>query len=79
MLEKSGPGSYVVGLKQSIKMITAGKAKKVYLACDADFGLSSKISDACQENNVDIEISLTRAELGRLCKIEVGAAVVTIM
>lgn len=74
-----GPGSYVVGLKQSMKMITAKKAKKVYLACDADFYLSSKISDACQQNDVEMEISLTRVELGRVCKIEVGAAVVTLI
>ena len=79
MSQKLNPGSHVVGLKQSIKAINGGKAKKVYLAADADFFISAKVSDACADNGVDIEVSFTMEELGKMCKIEVGAAVVTIM
>ena len=79
MFEKLSPGSYVVGLKQSLKAIAAKRAKKVYLAADADFYISAKVSDACADNGVDIEVSFTLEELGKMCKIEVGAAVVTIM
>ena len=79
MSQKLNPGSYVVGLKQSIKAINGGRAKKVYLAADADFYISAKVSDACAQNGVDIEVSFTLEELGKMCKIDVGAAVVTIM
>ena len=79
MSEKFSSGSYVVGLKQSLKSISAKKAKKVFLASDADFYISSKVSDACADNGVDIEVSYTLEELGRMCKIDVGAAVVAIL
>ena len=72
-------GSFVAGLKQSLKMIQAGKAKKVYLASDADFYLSTKISDACIDKGTDIEVSYSMSELGKKCKIAVDAAVVTII
>lgn len=79
MIKKLSPASYVVGLKQSLKVISAKKAKKVFLASDADFYISSKVSDACADNGVDIEVSYTMEELGKMCKIDVGAAVVAIM
>ena len=79
MSQKLSPGSCVVGLKQSIKAINGGKAKKVYLAADADFYISAKVSDACADIGVDIEVSFTMEELGKMCKIDVGASVVTIM
>ena len=79
MSEKLSPGSYVVGLKQCIKSISAKKAKKVFLASDADYYISEKVSDACADNGVDIQVSYTMDELGKMSKIEVGAAVVTII
>lgn len=79
MSQKLNPGSCVVGLKQSIKAVNGGKAKKVYLASDADFYVSAKISDICADNGVDMEVSFTMDELGKMCKIDVGAAVVTII
>ena len=71
--------SFVAGLKQSLKMINSGKAKKVYLAADADFYISSKVSDACTETGTDIEVSFSKAELGKFCRIEVDAAVVAVL
>ncbi len=79
MSKDFGSALFVAGLKQSLKMITSQKAKKVYLAADADFYISSKISDACIETGTDIEVSFSKAELGKLCKIEVDAAVVAVL
>ncbi len=79
MSQKLSPGSYVVGLKQSLKAVVSGKAAKVLLACDADFHISAKISDACLESQVELEISLSKSELGKMCNIDVDAAVVTIL
>lgn len=71
--------AFVAGLKQSLKMINSEKAKKVYLAADADFYISSKISDACAQTGTDIEVSFSKSELGKLCRIEVDAAVVAVL
>ena len=79
MLEDLSHSSHVVGLKQSLKMLSAGKVKKVYLASDADFHVSSVISDACEENGTPLEVTLTKSELGRKCRIQVDAAVVAIL
>lgn len=79
MSQKLSPGSYVVGLKQSLKAISAGKALKVLLAGDADYRISSTVSDACLECEVELEISLSKSELGKMCSIDVDAAVVTIL
>lgn len=72
-------GTFVVGLKQSLKMIKAQKVSKVYLASDADYYLSSKVSDECIETGTDMEVSYSMSELGKKCKIAVGAAVVAIL
>ena len=79
MSEESGLNSYVAGLKQSLKMLRAGKAAKVYLASDADFYISAKISEECGQTGTELEVSFSKSELGRICKIEVDAAVVTIL
>lgn len=70
---------FVAGLKQSLKSIKSGKAKKVYLAADADFYISSTISDACAQTGTDIEVSFSKSELGKFCRIEVDAAVVAVL
>jgi len=77
--QKFSPGSYVVGLKQSIKMIQSRRAKKVYLASDADFHILRQVSDICLSNEVCNDTSFTKSELGKMCKIEVGASVVTLL
>ena len=74
-----GSALFVAGLKQSLKAVTNGKAKKVYLASDADFYVSSKVSDICADTGTDIEVSFSKSELGKFCKIDVDAAVVTIL
>ncbi len=78
-MQKLQANSYVAGLKQSLKMIKEGKAAEVYLASDADFILSSKISDACLEKGIQPISSHTKSELGKICRLDVDTAVVTIL
>ena len=64
----------VVGAKQLRKALAAGKVFKVYLAENADPAIVEPLMALCQFNQVEFAWVRSMAELGRLCKIEVGAA-----
>ena len=67
-----------VGLKQSIKKIRSGEAKKVFVALDASLSLVDEIRNACSEHNIPINEVSEMKELGRAAGIDVGAAVVAV-
>ena len=67
----------VIGVKQSARAIRAGRAKRVFLACDADRLLTDPIRGAC--DGLPLEEGYTMAQLGRACGIAVGAAVVAVL
>ena len=67
----------VVGVKQSMRALREGRAKKVYFACDADPQLLKKVEELCAEYQVDTVHGATMAELGSAGGIAIGAAVVT--
>ena len=67
-----------VGLKQSIKKIKSGEAKKVFVAMDASPSLVDEIRDACTEYNIPVKEVSEMKELGRAAGIDVGAAVVAV-
>ena len=67
----------VIGVKQSARAIRAGRAKRVFLACDADRLLTDPIRSAC--GGLPVEEGYTMAQLGRACGIAVGAAVVAVL
>ena len=79
MLEELKSAKFVVGLKQSLKMLEAGKVKKAYVADDVDFFVAGKIEAACEKNGVEIEKAMSKHELGKLCKIDVDAAIVSVL
>ena len=78
MLSELQTQDKTVGLKQSIKKIRRGEAKKVVIALDAAPGLSDEISLARGEHNIPIEEVSEMKELGRAAGIDVGAAVVAV-
>ena len=67
----------VIGVKQSARAIRAGRARRVFLACDADRLLTDSIRSAC--GGLPVEEGYTMAQLGRACGIAVGAAVVAVL
>lgn len=74
------PGCRVmVGMKQLRKALAAGKARRVYLARNADPGITEPFAAACEESGVEYVWVPTMAELGRVCGIEVGAAAAAIV
>ena len=77
MLSEMNGAFRVVGVKQSLRALREGRAKKVFLACDADPALTERVEALCA--GVPIERESTMAQLGTAAGIAVGAAVVTIL
>jgi large subunit ribosomal protein L7A len=69
----------IVGLKQTLRALQQGKVKTVYMANDVEEIVRRKVNVACSAAGVRIvQINYSQRELGRICQIEVGAAVVAL-
>lgn len=64
----------VVGSKQLRKALANGRARRVWLAENADPAITEPIEAMCRQNSVDYVWVSSKQELGRSCGIEVGAA-----
>ena len=69
----------VIGVKQSRKAIREGRAKRVFLALDADPAITDPVAAVCEEAGIPVETGHTMAQLGQACRISVGASVVAIL
>ena len=67
----------VVGIKQSLKAIENGEAKKVYIAKDADASLTEKVEVLCEKKSISVVHIDTMSELGNMFGVSVGASVAT--
>ncbi len=67
-------GKMVVGAKQLRKALHSGRARRVYLAKNADPALTLPIAQLCQEFHIDCAWVSSMLDLGKACGIEVGAA-----
>lgn len=79
MLDELKTASKVVGIKQLRKALTAGVAKMVYIAEDADPMLTEPIEKHCEETNTKVIHVATMKELGAACEISVPAAAAAIV
>ena len=66
-------------MKQSRKAIREGRACRVYLACDADPAITNPVSDGCASAGIPVDMEYTMAQLGKACRITVGASVVAVL
>ena len=69
----------VIGVKQSRKAVREGRAKRVYLACDADPAITEPVAESCRSAGIPVETEHTMAQLGHACRITVGASVVAVL
>lgn len=69
----------VVGVKQVRRALNAGRAKRLYLARDADPQLTRPLAEQAQEQGVEVSWAGSMKELGRDCGIAVGAAVAAVV
>ena len=74
-----GSQTRVVGAKQIRKALKSGKAKKVFLAMNADPAITEPLVAVCQQNNVEYTWVRSMTDLGNACGIEVGAAAAAIV
>ena len=72
-------GKKVIGIKQSAKALNNGEGKILYVASDAQNDLVKPVIELAQSLNVEIRFVDTMKELGRLCGIDVGAAVTLLL
>jgi len=79
VLQKLTSGNKVVGVKQSRKAIREGHAAQVYLACDAAPAMTDPLAVICQELDIPVTRDYSMAQLGRACRITVGAAVAVLL
>lgn len=70
---------FVIGSKQTTKMVEQGRAIEVYVAQDTDPRLKDNIVRLCEAANVPISWIETMKILGETCGIEVGAAMAAVV
>ena len=79
MLEGLATKDKVTGLKQTRRALNAGRAQRVYLACDADPWLTEPVRALCAQLRVTVEEGHTMEALGRAAGISVGTAAVALL
>ncbi|NEZ46610.1 50S ribosomal protein L7ae-like protein [Clostridium niameyense] len=72
-------GNKVVGIKQTIKAIKNGTAKVVYIANDASYDLMAPLRKLADENSLEVIEIDSMKELGKMCSIDVGAAIAALL
>lgn len=65
----------IIGTRQSMKALKNGKVSEVYIAEDSDEFIKNDFMKECTARNINIVRYKTKAELGKDCGIEIGAAV----
>lgn len=78
MQELKASHKRIVGLKQTVKAIKNGTAKKVYIAEDSDDFIKESVLDACSGKSLQIIYVGSMKELGDACGIDIGASTAAI-
>jgi len=79
LLEELRSSKKAIGLKQSIKALKSGTAKKLYIAKDAEDKIVKNVIELSNKNNITIVYVDSMKALGKACGISIGAAVVCIL
>ncbi len=69
----------VVGTRQTTKALDSGSALVVFIAEDAEEKVTAPIVHACSQRGIEMQRVDTMAQLGKACRIKVGAAVAAII
>ena len=68
----------IIGTKQAVKAIKAGKVAEIIIAEDAEARVTEPVIALAKEHGVPVQYVESRTELGKACGIQVGASVVAI-
>jgi len=69
----------VVGVKQVKRALSAGTARRVFLAEDADPRVIASVVGLCGQTGVETESVPSMQELGTVCGLSVGAAAAALL
>lgn len=72
-------GKIIVGSRQLRKALLSGSVQTVYLAKNADPYITEPVEILCREMNIQPIWVSSKADLGRRCGIEVGAAAAAVV
>lgn len=75
MLDELEHAAKVVGVKQVRRALSDGRAKRLYLAQDADPQLTRPLAEQAGAQGIEVCWHPSMKELGRACGIAVGATV----
>ena len=79
MLTELSGSNKVVGAKQAKRALNDGRAKKVFVAGDADPQVTQPLAQLAVDKRVPVELVPTMKELGAACGIAVGSAVAALL
>lgn len=79
LINKLKSSSKLIGMKQVMKGLSEGIIGCVVISSDADNFIKSKIVNHAKSCNAEIYWFNSMDKLGRICNIDVGAAVVGLM
>lgn len=69
----------LVGLKQVLAGIINDTVRCVLVSCDSDDFIMKAITDAVSNKDIQIKVVCKKKQLGMMCGIDVGCAVVGIL
>lgn len=78
-LEELRTAKKVIGVKQVMKAVNKGTAKRVFLANDAEERVLKPLYELCKQKQAAVQQDYSMDELGKACMIEVGAAAVAVL
>ena len=79
MLTELSGSNKVVGAKQAKRALNDGRARKVFLASDADPRVTEPLAQLAAERDVPVEEIPSMKALGAACGIAVGSAVAVLL
>ena len=79
MIAELNSANKVVGAKQVRRALNDGRARKVFLAADADPRVTEPLAQLAPEKSVPVEELASMKELGAACGISVGSAVAALL
>ena len=79
MVSELSTANKVVGAKQAKRALNDDRAKKIFVAGDADPRITQPLAQLAVNKRVPVELVPTMRELGQACGIAVGAAVAALV
>ena len=78
MSDSTCPRRRIAGYNQFVKLLRRGKAKKVYLAADADVYFTEGVKrELSAHPEVPLDVTRTSKELAEMAGVDVSTAVIT--